>query len=209
MTFPNAFDGVKKIYLAEILTLIGTGLSLITSVLGIAGESSDSLMLAALVFLLIGVGLSLAAEILNIVGVNRASKDEAAFRKALYAIFAGIVANVLISAASENQVLVHLGDFIETVSEFLASYFICTGIINLADKLEDAAVSAKGKKVRTLLMGIFATSAVLSLLSAIFYTSETLMNLAGVVALISSVFAIVAYFMYLGLLKKAKVMLAA
>ena len=56
---------------------------------------------------------------------------------------------------------------------------------------------------------LLLVGAVLSLVSAIFYKNDTMMTIAAVVALISTGFSIVAYFMCFGLLKKAKKMLAA
>ena len=205
MTFPNAYDGVKKIYLAEIFSIVS---AILGAVVGILGAMGDSGIPAAAIVLIVASVIMIAGDILTIVGVNRASKDEPAFKQALVALIVGIGANLLVSSFSENALLSSLGDFISKITEFLASFFICTGIINLADRLNDQAVSEKGKKYRKLLMGIFGTSAVLSLLTTIFSKNESILTGMAVVALISSIFSRVAYFMYLGLLNRAKKMLA-
>ena len=112
------------------------------------------------------------------------------------------------TAFSNNQTLSSIGSTVTSVTEILASYFICTGIISLADRLGNSAVSASGKKVRSILMGIWVASAVLNALAILFGTNETMQTIIGITAIVSGIISIVAYFLYIGLLGKAKKMLA-
>ncbi len=210
MTFPNASKGVKRIFLAAILMLIADAVSVIAAILGAAGLKSESsgLILGAGALLIALAILTIIAFIINITGVNLASKDEGAFKYALIALIVGIAANIVISAFSSDSFLSNLGNTISTATEFLSCYFIITGVVNLADRLGDAAVSAKGRKIRMIILCVYGCSAVLSLLAAIFSMSGTLMTIVGIVGIAAGVVSIIATFMYLSLLSKAKKMLA-
>ncbi|MBR0220023.1 MAG: hypothetical protein IJQ33_12550 [Clostridia bacterium] len=213
--FSNAYEGVKKIHKAEILALIATILILIGSIVSATGlqagedTASGSGLLVGGGLIVIGAALlMIIASFLNIIGVNRTSKDEPAFKNALIALLVGIVANIVVSAFSGNSTVSSIGKTVNNVTEILASYFICTGIISLADRLGNSAVSASGKKVRSILMGIWVASAVLNALAILFGTNETMQTIIGITAIVSGIISIVAYFLYIGLLGKAKKMLA-
>ena len=213
--FSNAYEGVKKIHKAEILALIASILILIGSILGATGlqagedtASGNGLLVGGGLIVIVAALLMIVASIMNIIGVNRASKDEPAFKNALIALLVGIVANIVVSAFSGNPTVSSIGKTINNLTEVLASYFICTGVISLADRLGNSAVSASGKKVRSILMGIWVASAVLNALAILFGTNETMQTILGITAIVSGIISIVAYFLYIGLLGKAKKMLA-
>ena len=213
--FTNAYEGVKKIYKAEILALIGSVLILIGSIISATGmqagegtSTGDGLLVGGGLLVIAAAVLMIIAAIMNIIGVNRASKDEAAFKNALVALLFGIATNILVSAFGNNQTISSIGKALANVTEILASYYICTGVINLADRLSDSDVSEKGKKVRTILMGLWVASAVLNVLSTLFGTDETMKAVIGAIAIVGGIISIVAYFLYIGLLGRAKNMLA-
>ena len=213
--FTNAYEGVKKIRKAEILALIATILLLIGSIISAfglqAGENTSSgegLLVGGGLLVIIAAVLMIIAEIMNIIGVSRALKDESAFKSALIALLCGIAANIVMSAFSNNATVSSIGKTLVNVTEILASYYICTGIVNLADRLRNSEVSARGKKVRSILMGIWVASAVLNALTTLFGTNETMQTVIGVIAIVCGIISIVAYFLYIGLLGRAKDMLA-
>lgn len=212
--FKNAYEGVRKIYSAQILALIATVLMLIGAVLGLTGmktgeatSAGEGLLVGGGALVLIAAILMIVGAIMNIIGVNRASKDEDAFKNALIALCVGIVAQILISAFSSNPAVSNIGKAVTTVTEMLASFFICTGIMNLAGRLGDGATQARGQSVRTLLLCIWAVAAVLNLLAALFVNDGTMQTILGVIAIAASLVSIVAYFLYLGLLRRARAML--
>ncbi|MBR2659857.1 MAG: hypothetical protein IKH81_01410 [Clostridia bacterium] len=213
--FTNACEGVKKIHKAEILALIGAVLLLIGSIISLyglwAGENTSSgegLLVSGGLIVIIAALLMIIASIMNIIGVSRASKDEPAFKNALIALLFGIAANILVSAFSGNPTISSIGKSVVNVTEILASYYICTGIINLADRLGSSDVSARGQKVRSILMGIWVAAAVLNILSTVFGTNAAMQNVIGIIAIVSGIISIIAYFLYIGLLGRAKQMLA-
>ena len=212
--FKNAFDGIKKIYKGEILSMIATVLSVVGGILGISGlqagegtSSGDSLLVIAGILVIVAGVIAVIAVVLNVSGVTRASKDEAAFKSALLALGVGFAANLLITIFSKNQTVSGIGKTVTTLAELLASYFICTGVINLADHIGNKAVSERGKKIRTLLMGIWLVSAVLNALTAIFQGNQTMEGIIVILAVVGGIVSIVAYFLYIGLLGRAKKML--
>ena len=212
--FKNAFDGIKKIYKGEILSMIATVLSVVGGILGISGlqagegtSSGDSLLVIAGILVIVAGVIAVIAVVLNVSGVTRASKDEAAFKSALLALGVGFAANLLITIFSKNQTIGSIGKTVATVAEMMASYFICTGVINLADRIGNKAVSERGKKIRTLLMGIWLVSAVLNALTAIFQGNQTMEGIIVILAVVGGIVSIVAYFLYIGLLGRAKKML--
>ena len=212
--FKNAFDGIKKIYKGEILSMIATVLSVVGGILGISGlqagegtSSGDSLLVIAGILVIVAGVIAVIAVVLNVSGVTRASKDEAAFKSALIALGVGFAANLLITIFSKNQTVSGIGKTVTTLAELLASYFICTGVINLADHIGNKAVSERGKKIRTLLMGIWLVSAVLNALTAIFQGNQTMEGIIVILAVVGGIVSIVAYFLYIGLLGRAKKML--
>ena len=213
--FSNAYEGVKKIYKAEIFALIASILILIGSILSSTGvevgegtASGDGLLISGGLIVIVAALLLIVAAILNILGVNRASKDEPAFKNALIALVIGIVANIVVSVFSSNPTVANIGKTVTNVTEILASYYICTGVVNLADHLNDSAVSARGKKVRSIIMGIWVGASVLNVIGALFGTNETMVTIVGITAIIGGIISIVAYFLYIGLLGNAKNMLA-
>lgn len=212
--FGNAYEGVKKIYKAEIFALIASILVLVGSILSATGveagegtASGNGLIISGGLIVIAAAVLLIIAAILNILGVNRASKDEPAFKDALAALLIGIAANVLVSVFSGNDTVNSIGKSVINVMEILASYYICTGIINLADRLNDSAVSASGKKIRSILMGIWIAAAILNALAILFGGNETMKSILGITAIVAGIISIVAYFLYIGLLGKAKKML--
>ena len=119
-------------------------------------------------------------------------------------LIVGIAANILVSIFNSSNLITAIGNFIIHVAEILACYYICTGIINLADKLDDRAVSAEGAKVRKNVMCIWGVAAVLSLINIIFFKNDTV---SGIIAIVGSCVSLLAYIIYYGLLKKATAML--
>ena len=190
---------------AEILSIIAALMSLVAGVLEAVG---DAAILGAGIIVIIAGILMIVASVINIIGVSKASRDEASFKKALIALFVGIAANALVTSSSSNSLLGDLGGLVGNITEILASFFICTGIIMLADRLIDPDVSARGKRVRSLLIYSWLASAVLNLLSTIFSKNQGMQTAVGIISIIGGIVSVIAYVLYIGLLSRAKKMLA-
>ena len=216
MRFPNAFRGVKKIWLAELLMLLAAIVGIVLIVV-IAANSSlvgeevivneDAVKTPAAI---LGIGtalIALVAFVLNLLGLINARKDDSAFSIALFVTLLGIVASVISSIWSGNQGLVKWMDTVLTICSLFASYYVLTGIANLAEQYPDEATKALALKSRTLLEGTFCATAIFKLIINIFKIQDgsTIYTILSIIAL---VLELVSYVLYLRALSKGKKMLA-
>ena len=217
MSFPNAYQGVKKIFTAEIMALISTIVMIISAIVALvgiaasdagAGDGAMAVAVGGAAFILIGAVLSLISFILNIVGVNKASKDEAAFKSAFYVIIVGIIASVVMGLGNSGGILDEIGQTVSNICNFLVTWYVCTGIANLAEKLSNPALKEKAEKTRKLTMIVWVLNIIVSIIGVIFGASSAGQMIGAVLGLVSLILALVAYIMYLGLLSKAKKSLA-
>ena len=209
MQFPNALEGVKKIYKAEIIALIGAILGFVAALLSLVGAQSGSLGgLAGAGILIIAMSvLFIIAFIMNIVGLNKAKPDEENFKNALYMVFAGIVLSIVVGATQEGTLIHTLGESLSNICNLLVNYLVATALLNLANRLGDAAVAQKAKTVRTLLTIVWIIALVLQVIGNTFTAKAG--TIAFILVLIASVIEIIAYIIYLVLLSKARRMLEA
>ena len=209
MQFPNALEGVKKIYKAEIIALIGAIVGFVAAILGAVGAQSDSTgVLAGAGVLIIAMSvLFIIGFVMNIIGLNKAKPDEENFKNALYMVFAGIILSIVVGATKDGTLLHTIGESLGNICNLLVNYLVATALMNLANRLGDAAVAQRAKSVRSLLTVVWIIAIVLQVLGDTFTSKAAVV--AVVLALIASVIEIIAYSVYLGLLSKARGMLEA
>lgn len=209
MQFPNALEGVKKIYKAEIIALIGGIVGFVAAILALVGAKSGSVGgLAGGGFLIIAASvLFIIAFIMNIVGLNKAKPDEENFKNALYMVLVGIVLSIVVGATKEGTLIHTLGESLSNICNLLVNYLVATALLNLANRLGDAAVAQKAKTVRTLLTIVWIIALVLQVIGNTFTAKAG--TIAFILVLIASVIEIIAYIIYLVLLSKARRMLEA
>ena len=209
MQFPNALEGVKKIYKAEIIALIGGIVGFVAAILALVGAKSGSVGgLAGGGFLIIAASvLFIIAFIMNIVGLNKAKPDEENFQYALYMVFVGIVLSIVVGATKDGTLIHTLGESLSNICNLLVNYLVATALLNLANRLGDTAVAQKAKSVRSLLTIVWIIALVLQVLGDAFTSKAGV--IAVILVLIASVVEIIAYIVYLGLLSKARGMLEA
>ena len=216
MRFPNAFRGVKKIWLAELLMLLAAVIGIVLIVViaansTLVGEeivvNEDAVRTPAAI---LGIGtalIALVAFVLNLLGLINARKDDSAFSIALLVTLLGIAASAISVIWSSNQNLVKWMDTALTIFSMLASYYVLTGIANLAEQYPDPATKALALKSRTLVEGTFCATAVFKLIINIFKIQDgsTIYTILSIIAL---VLELVSYVLYLRALSKGKKMLA-
>ena len=217
MKFSNAAKGVSKIFTAEILGLIAFVLMGIGSiaVIGAAASSGDTVSNAAAgsivgggILATIGAIIMIIGAIINIVGLVQAGKDEPFFKYALYAMIIYFVVSLIISIAlSASGSAKDYASNGGTLLNLIVNVLVIQGIINLAGRLKEREIAAKGKTLMTILIVIFALAFVASLISAIF-GGALASTIAGIIALVALVLDLIGYIIYLTLLAKAKKMLA-
>ena len=219
MRFPNAFEGVKKIFTAEILSLIARVCVLVAAIGGLAAVGAvavadsvdgDSVItvglagagLAGIFGVAAGV-IAIIAFILQIVGINKAKADEPAFKTAMIFILVAIAASGVGSIFSGNETLQSIAQIVTDVAGLCVTLYIIQGIKSLADRLNNGAVSAKGNQI-FLLIAVMYGVVLLANLIGLFAPM-----ISGVLAIVAAVVGIVQYFFFLSYLSQAKKMLAA
>ena len=215
MRFPNAYRGVKKIWLAEMLMLLAAIVGIIMVIVMAAngtmvGEDiviNEGVKTPIAVLGIVTAVIALVAFILNLVGLINANNDDSAFRIALLVTILGVVASAISAIWSNNETLNKWMDTAITICSMFASYYVLTGIANLAEKMSDAATKALALKSRTLVEGSFCATALFKLIISIFKIQDgsTISTILAVVALLLE---LVSYILYLRALSKGKKMLA-
>ena len=216
MRFPNAFSGVKKIWLAEILMLLAAVIGIIM-IFVIAGNSilvDDVIVFnegaAGTPVAILGIAsavIALVAFILNLVGLIIARKDDSGFRIALLVTVLGVIASAVSAIWSTNAGLVKWMDTLTTIFSMFASYYVLTGIANLADQIPDAETKALALKSRTLVEGSFCLTVIFKLIINIFNIQNG-STIYTILAVVATLLELVSYILYLRALSKGKKMLA-
>ena len=217
MKFPNAHNGVKKIYFAELLSLFASIVLIISAIVMVAGMSAidagaqstglEAVTVVAMILAFLSFAAMMVAFVFNLIGIIKASADEDQFQSALIFTIIGMVVS-MIPAFFPNQPIVSSAmNTLTPIVQMLITIFVVQGIINLSLKLGNSEMAERGNRVLWMTLLAFLLSAIASLIATLFQASETMEIAAAVVAIIGIILSIVAYFIYLGYLKKAVKML--
>lgn len=219
MTFQNAYQGVKKLFTAEILNLIGVACLLISAVIGlltlsaaVAGSDGGAVAsgVGTIIFLAASVVLPIIAFIMHLVGLNQAGKDEDYFKTAfIYAIFALVIrfiSAIFTMLNVGNGIADNIANTFSRICEIIVFVLVVYGITNLADRLHKSEILGTASKLITLYIITYGIAIVADLI-VIFFPSETAVKIGGIMSLISAVCSLIAYIIYLVYLGKAKALL--
>ena len=223
MQFPNAYRGIRKIFTAEILTMI-SGIILVLTLIcfgdtlsGIAAGDASAMTGTAFAFVYVGGFASLlaiAAFFMNISGISRASKDEESFKRAMIWLIIEIIASLVGSAAqSTSEIMASSAGVIGSLCEYMINYNIVTGIIRLAEQLNREDVIRFGQKTIRLLTIVYAVVIFIEILTTVFAiavknpSAGAAGTIAAVIAIAAGIITVAAYIIYLRVLAKAKKML--
>ena len=214
MKLPNAQSGVKKIYVAEIFTMIATicmgllsGISEQFAAKIANGGTGDEGTLTLLGGLLLAAGiLVLVAAILKLIGVIKASKDESSFKTALIWIVLGIVFSVAMGTLGEEHQFYRYLAVGSRLTNILTTVYIIIGVTNLAAEVGDNDQEARGKRIQNIIIAIYGISFILDTVSD-FTKGNIPAPVLAVCGIVALVLMIVYYFMYLKLLSRSRKML--
>ena len=215
MRFPNAYRGVKKIWLAEMLMLLAAIVGIVIVIVAamngsMVGEDiviSEGVKTPIAILGIVTAVILLIGFILNLIGLINANNDDSAFRIALLVTILGVVASAISAIWSNNETLNKWMDTAITICSMFASYYVLTGIANLAEKMSDAATKALALKSRTLVEGSFCATALFKLIISIFKIQDG-STISTILAVIALLLELVSYILYLRALNKGKQMLA-
>lgn len=216
MSFPNAHDGVKKIYKSQILELIGLALAIpagILSIVAAAAAMKENVGLAsglAVALLLCGIAAAVVcviALVFYIIGIIRAKADEPMFGRALICVIVSLVCSVLTAIFTQNAMLKHIMELVQSLAELCAMIFIIGGIQLLAKKLERPDIDALCRRMLYILIAVQLSALVVNILAVIFARNPVMLTVSARIALVPLVLSIVSVIVYLVLLKRTVMML--
>ncbi len=218
MKFPNALTGLKKIYASQMLLLVVGILDGVASVFGDkaseqvagAGNVTAETALGVMIPLLLSGLLTIVAACLELFGLKDAAEDDEQFKKGYTYALIGLIFSIVIAVLNYLKISGGmLSDFAETVSdliEVLVSFYVITGIKSLAEKLGNKDMVNSGKKTFNIYAASTICASLVELLMKVL-KGDTKMFVIGIFGAITLALIVVAYFLYLRYLGKAKKML--
>ena len=215
MTYPDAYDGVKKIFTAQILALIGTGCTVFGALIGGVGLVFGSLAsgIGGGVIVVASFVLAILALVLTLIGLNRASRDEEIFRKAfiwsLVSLIVSVIGDLLSLFGVGGSVLENVFDLLTLIFGIVVIAYIFKGIESLAYRLARNDVATSGHNVLVLLYIAYGVTIFCRLMALISLSSPGVLSILGIISLLAGIAMIVGYILYLVHLNKAKNMLTA
>ena len=198
MSFINVSSGLKKMYIAELLTII-SGLSIFFS---------DGKMIA------IGITLAflgLVAFFVTLSGLKQCALNEPAYKKPFRFTIAGILVCVAVAVLGEilnNPVLSDSTNEIQGVVNYLIVYMVLQITAEILQKCGKESEAAYAKKLRHLYTFAFILSEILSITSDRL-EGEVAVAIILAVAAVSIVTLLIAQIRYIIFLKKSSNALAA
>ena len=214
MKYPRALKGVTLLWIAALISIIVSVVAVIGAILSGFSFDNDIVKKAGL-GVLGGAGIAaLVVFILELIGLVEAKEDEKGFRFALIAVFVSIILSIVsgIFNAFDQDVLKLIGrifDVLSSVSSLGSLTFIFVGIMNLAGKLNDQKMVARGRRLIHIIWFVFISSIVLSFVSVVLPTNigDWVKILIGALALVSAILELVSTILTYVYYYKAKEML--
>lgn len=214
MKYPRAQKGVTLLWIAALISIIVSVVAVIGAILSGFSFDNDIVKKAGL-GVLGGAGIAaLVVFILELIGLVEAKEDEKGFRFALIAVFVSIILSIVsgIFNAFDQDVLKLIGrifDVLSSVSSLGSLTFIFVGIMNLAGKLNDQKMVARGRRLIHIIWFVFISSIVLSFVSVVLPTNigDWVKILIGALALVSAILELVSTILTYVYYYKAKEML--
>ena len=219
-SFPKTAIGMRKLFVAEIIEIIGTILATIGGLIAIGAgtvataaanevvEISDAAGAAVVagggigvILAFIGGILALIALIFQIVGLANAAADHTCFKVALIVVVAQIVLTALGSFVPALSGVSNVISICSNVINFIVTILVLTGCMNVCTLAGKGLLAARGKKLMTYII----VANLLSILCSILSGLEVAVIVTGVIYLILT---IAIFFMYMSYLKAVSRQLA-
>ena len=215
MQYPSAHSGVKKLFIAEIISIVGGVLGLVAAIISTvfvnAAADAPGLIAAGSVLLVTGF-IMVVAFILQMIGLLQAGKDEPNFRSgfwiAIFGIVISLVAAILRSITGVPELLCSILESLSSVASIVVLIFTLSGVANLASALGDNDMFEKGRALINWITILFVVSIVLGLFPSFFANpNEGIKIMLSVMAIVAALVELVIYINILIYLYKAIKML--
>lgn len=219
MRFPNGYNGVKKVFTAELLAMIGNVLALIAAIVGMVmlsatGDNTDAALASIGVYGIISIIagiIAIVATILKLVGLSQAGKDDKQFK---IAFIISICALLLIVVTTIVKIFVTSGivddifDLLQRIATIVVIFLVIGGIQSFAIRLGDEKMLKKGNSIAWLIAIPYILGLLAALIGVIFGASNASTTIISVLGIVGAVLTVVGSIIYLVYLGQAKNMLA-
>ncbi|MBQ4180613.1 MAG: hypothetical protein II615_07570 [Ruminococcus sp.] len=218
MRFPNACKGLKKIFFAELISLIAlvpyaVSMVLIQFLPEEINKNNAEILPAEVVVTILSI-LSLVmmtvAYVLNVIGYVTASKDNESFKKAMLLTIAGMVLTVvsgIMENANGNPILTNTFDSMENILDLLITLMTISGIVTLSVTYGDLRMVESGKALFKFLFAIYLPTLIAYVFVYLLRNTRSAAILAVTVTFISFALNTVYSLLYLRYLYRAVNML--
>ena len=218
MRFPNACKGLKKIFFAELISLIAlvpyaVSLVLVQFLPEEINKNNAEILPAEVVVTILSI-LSLVmmtvAYVLNVIGYVTASKDNESFKKAMLLTVAGMVLTVvsgIMENANGNPILTNTFDSMENILDLLITLMTISGIVTLSVTYGNLRMVESGKALFKFLFAIYLPTLIAYVFVYLLRNTRSAAILAVTVTFISFALNTVYSLLYLRYLYRAVNML--
>ncbi|MBQ6152613.1 MAG: hypothetical protein IJJ15_02570 [Ruminococcus sp.] len=217
MRFLYAAKGVKKIFSAEILSLIaklaGGVVMALVIILGISAntenyESAGVTLIVMAICAIAALVLMIVGGIMNIVGYIQAAVDEPGFSRAVVCTIFSIIfyaLGTLFQGLDGALSWVSSGSLVVSqILRLMVTIFAIGGLMNLSEKYNREDMVNKGRNILRVLCAIYAVSCVAIIMKEMFVDDATNMILVTILAISVVVLILIEYILYLSYLSKVK-----
>ena len=222
MTFPNAHKGISKVFVAQLLSLIGSVCGLIgigaTAMIAVSALSDSAggavtYSVVAGVFFVAAAIVPLVGFILNLVGLYQAGKDEENIRSAfIISIFVLIVevVSIILGAIFKNPYTIsgNVSEMLSNICQVIVMVLVITGVSNLAAALGRTDMDDRARLILTLVIVMYGLSIISRLILIIFRQGTAVDTISTIFSVAAYVFEIITYIMYLVFLGRGRSILA-
>ena len=213
VTYPNAQAGLKKLFSAQILGIIGTILIIITGAIGVftaasmeGGVADETIMPFALGTLFAAIPsliIPIVSLILSLVGLKRASEDNGNFKIAFYASAFALVVSIVSGFFPEFQFRgVNVLDRVASIADIVVFAYVIEGIKEIGGKIGRSDLVSSCNTIEALyIVGIIGAN-VLEIFAVSPLATE-FVGYAGSIALLLILVAKILYIVVIGKAQKA------
>lgn len=187
MNYPSAAGGLKMMFLAQILTIVGAVVTVVGAMLAMVTAGILSIVM------LLGSLLVLAAGILDIVGLYKAGADDQGYRGALIFALIAVVVGIIMGWMDQSGILYALLSIVDSILTFLVVNAVCQTTSNLLHSMGKDDLAEKGNTVSKLYFICTVITVVCTLVGAI----PVINILAGLASIVGGVITLVGYVLYL------------
>ncbi len=200
----NAAQGLKKMFIAQIGTIICTVCTSIAAAGTLVFAAAGSLGLTGLFGLLTVVGAigAIVFAIINLVGLNGAGKDIEGCKTAFTIAIISIVVSLCGSFLKSLALLFTLAGL---VLSFLITYYVCTSVSGVMASIGARDIADSGNNVWKIYLACNIIQAVIAILNL----TPVLSLLAGIGSIANLVVALVGLILYMIFLHKSSKALGA